>query len=362
MVFSISLASSHMEEVVIIGGGIAGLSCLNAFLDKQISPLLLEGGIIGTPKMCGEFLAPHTAMQLKSWGVHSAESIPRAIFYAAQRQYELHFPEPAGAISRSEVELQLADFARQRGGQIRENEKILETIAATDSSGFVFRLQSGEIIHARTAIFATGNFQRTLTHMATQTYIGIKLHIPKIITANTLQMYSLPNAYLGMIPISKTVSNCACLIKQTLADKTISGKEVFYNLLNENMDLHNIFAEVDFTQSSWLQGNAPMFGRRKIHKWPHAYWIGDAIAGLYPAIGSGFAHGVSSAMLAVECYLQNSPKKYFKQCEKQLKSKLRLGKIMHHLLLNPTIASLIIPFVKANPWSAQLLLHKLDYK
>jgi flavin-dependent dehydrogenase len=143
MVLPLSLEGDFVEKVVIVGGGIAGLSCLNALLDRGVSPLLLEGYTIGTPKMCGEFLAPQAVALLQNWDIGPLQEIQQASFFSKNKKFEVVFPKPAGAISRSEVELLLAKRAQKKEGRIREKALIQKIIPGTKSAPYIFHLASG---------------------------------------------------------------------------------------------------------------------------------------------------------------------------------------------------------------------------
>ena len=80
MAFSFLLERDSLEKVIIIGGGVAGLSCLNGLLDQGQSPLLLEEKTIGLPKVCGEFLAPFASLQLQKWGIGPIQPIKEVCF------------------------------------------------------------------------------------------------------------------------------------------------------------------------------------------------------------------------------------------------------------------------------------------
>lgn len=358
MVFPLSMDGDNMEEVVIIGGGIAGLSCLNALLDKGISPLLVESNTIGSPKMCGEFLAPQTVAFLQQWEIGPIHKIQQADFFAKNKKLHVNFSQAAGAIARSKVEILLAERARKKNGRIQENCFIEKITPATSSSPYYFYLRSGEKIAAKIAIFATGKLGQQLID---PTYFGVKIHFDHIVTENKLLMYSMQNAYLGIVPISNETSNCACLIRPRTIDKNTSGKDLFYNLISQDKSLTNIFDKVDLTHATWLQGPAPEFGLKSPPLWPNAFWIGDALASLHPAIGSGFAHGISSAVMATTFYLQNKPKEYQKIYTKHIRSKLLIGKWIHQFLLNPIWGAWIIRLLSFNPWLIQFLLKKIDY-
>ncbi len=357
MVLSISLENNNLEAIVIVGGGVAGLSCLNALLDRGIPALLLEGSKVGMPKMCGEFIAPEVVAALEKWEINSIQKIREASFNAKNKSFHLVFPKLAGGFSRSEVELHLAERAKKMKGRIREDFQIVKIVPATHNTPYIFTSQTGEEIIVKTAIFATGKFAQTILAPIKKKYAGIKFHFENIIAPETLLMFSLPNAYLGIVPISETMSNCACLMKSNGVDL----KNQFYGMVAQHKQLRTIFAEKKCNAVSWLEGQAPNFELKKLPDWPHAFWIGDALASLHPAIGSGFAHGVSSAILAAELYCLNQPNVYLKLSNQNAKIKYHIGKMMHLLLQYPRVGDFAIPLAQSQPWILNVLLHKIGY-
>lgn len=348
-----------MEEVIIIGGGVAGLSCLNALVDKGFSPLLLEGSTIGAPKMCGEFLAPNAVKQLQQWGVGPIVPISQANFHVGHQQLDIRLENAAGAISRSEVERQLAARALSLGGRIRENSFIERTTPATTSTPYRFHLASGEMIEAKTAFFATGKYGNDQQQTMKMLYHGIKLHFHHAEQSNCLQMYSLKHAYLGIVAVSDTMSNCACLIKRDALHQQPPG-DYFSDLVNSHPKLKQQFLNVDINNAALLSGGAPAFYRKQPPAWPQSYWIGDAFASLYPAIGSGFAHSIESAIQAVHYFIKMQPEMYRKTYAKTIQPKLVLGKLFNSVLLHPKLGAYSLPLLR-HPRIINLILKKLDY-
>lgn len=343
-----------MEKVVIVGAGVAGLSCLNAFLDRHESPLLLEASTIGAPKMCGEFLASSAVNQLKQWDVGPLQVIKNARFIGDTRILHVNLPREAGAYARHHAEMELAARAKRKEGRIMENSPIHRIVPATQNSPFILHLVSGKTIEARDVIFATGKFTQHKVGMNKPKYLGFKTHLPQIFQPETLLMYSLVGGYLGIVPISSETSNLTCLIKRDVINKVGSCKEYL-------SDFFHSLGDDTLNTLDWLEGDAPEFGSKTIPNWPHAYWIGDALASVHPAIGYGFAHSVNSALLAVAYYLKDDPVGYHQSIMKQLRPKRIVGKCMHHLLQKPRLCNVISPLLGANPWISHQLLKKLDY-
>lgn len=356
------MENHNLEKVIIIGGGVAGLSCLNALLDHGIPALLLEGGTIGAPKMCGEFLAPIAVQQLHKWGVTAVVSISQANFYSGDKQLDIKFTQASGAISRSEVERQLATRARKLGGRIRENTYLQHTTPATSSTPYLFQLSSDEVIEAKSVFFATGKFGNIISSKKIKLpYYGFKLHFHHLEKVNSLKMFSLENAYLGIVPISDEISNCACLAKQDAVEKFGSAGDYFNQIIRSNYLLKDMLSSVDLDKTKILSGKAPDFFQKKLQVWPESYWIGDAFASLYPAIGSGFSHSITSATQAVYHFINNNPKIYQKTYSKSIKSKVVIGKLLNTALLNPRIVKYALPILNKYPGISNLILRKLDY-
>lgn len=348
-----------MEELVIIGGGIAGLSCLNALLDHDVSPLLIEGGNIGSPKMCGEFLAPPAITLLNKWEIGPIQSIHHARFNSTSSQFNFVFKQPAGAMMRSDAECQLGLRANNLGGRIRENTRLAKVIPAINTSPYLLYLESGEIIEAKTVIFATGRLGQTVAQRKTLPYFGIKLHLDAILEPNTLQMYSSSGAYFGLVPISTTTSNLTCLLKYSMV-KNQDSKNILMHLIKKFPVLSNVF-NPDIIGFDWLTTPAPDFGIKKTPDWNSSYWIGDASVSLPPATGLGFAHSIKSGISSADYYLQNKRELFAKLTLTEINKKIILGKLFHYIMLNPFLTSMAFPLLQSSPWFLNKCLKRLGY-
>lgn len=360
MAFPISLACDHMEELVIIGGGVGGLSCMNALLDQQISPLLLEAHVVGAPKLCGEFLAPPAMALLAQWGVGPVQQIHQVKFIGDKPSIlQCEFPHVAGGYSRYEAEVQLLARAQGLGGRIREKTPIKTIIPATQTTPHTLYLDSGEVIQARHLMIAGGRFSSP-TH-STVDYVGFKTHIPKIFESETLLMFGLLDGYLGIVPISSHLSNLTCLMKADVIAKAGSCSAFLTTLIHTHPILKSYFDETHVTSQHWLEGISPGFGFKTIPPWPKTYWVGDAFASVHPAIGFGFAHSIISAKKAVNHYLQDNPNGYHQFMKKQMRIKHLVGKSMHHVLQKPSIHGALIPLLERYKGMTHQLLNLLDY-
>ncbi len=351
-----------MEDLVIIGGGVAGLSALNACLDKHISPLLIEASTIATPKMCGEFLAPPVISQFKQWEMDSVQSIKQVRFHCGDKVLSSVFPNAAGAFSRQDAERALVARAKSYGGRIMEQALIKTLIPATQHTPYVLHLQSGQRIDARAVMFATGRFLQSPIKPGYSPFIGFKTHIPSIIQSETLLMFGFTGGYLGIVPISSTLSNLTALVHKNVIQKSGSSPLFLEQFIQAHgADLNRLLPWEASQCLDWLQGDAPVFGLKNRPNWPHAYSIGDAFASLHPAIGYGFAHSVTSACLAVDYYLKRDPLGYHNHLTRALRSKRLIARGLHHLLQRPRLSRAVSPLLETHDGMRRRLFKILDY-
>jgi flavin-dependent dehydrogenase len=351
----------HLEKVIIIGAGIAGLSAANALIDKDIVPLVLEGGTIGSPKMCGEFVAPSATLQLKQWEIEPPQKINTANFMHCSQTLAIHFPNAASGFARQKAEVALAERLLRSGGVIRENNRIKQIIPKTKTMPFRILLENDEEFQASSIIIATGKRFLPSASLPSFPYIGIKFHFPKIIAQHTLLMFSNAQAYLGIVPISETESNCTCLIRNKAYTVDMLTLPFLINLFPEHPHLQNSLRELTLTPSDSLVQMAPEFGLKKNPDWPDAYWIGDAIASIHPAIGSGFAHSMSTGISAAHHLATSSAKAYAKSSESEAKKLLRYSAMMHRLLLSTLLGGVGMKLLTKFPSLIPILLHKIQF-
>ncbi len=345
-----------MEELIIVGAGVAGLSCLNALLDEGVSPLLLEAGKIGTPKLCGEFLAPPAVPILQRWGVPDLHEIHDVQFHHTAMPWRVPFTRPAAAILRHVAEMALAQRARGLGARIREHSPIQEIIPATASQPFRLQCVSGEVLQAKQVIFATGKITQTHADTRVSGYVGFKTYIPQVLSRQGLDMFPLKQGYLGVIPVAPACSNLTCLIHARVV-AAAGGSEAFLRNFMRNQPLFN---SLEPQWQTWLEGQAPVFGAKILPQWPGAWWIGDALAAIHPAIGYGFAHSVVSALFVSACVMHQASRSH-RQLRARMRATLRVSGLLHQLLQHPGGLRLLTPLLRRYSAISHLMIKQLDY-
>ncbi|MDI1351895.1 MAG: hypothetical protein PSV35_03855, partial [bacterium] len=167
-----------------------------------------------------------------------------------------------------------------------------------------------------------------------------------------------PGAYFGIVPISSEMSNLTCLAQKKVIDHWGTCKHFFQQLISKNA----LLTDININTIEWLEGKAPEFKAQKNPDWNNAFWIGDALASFYPAIGYGFAHGVNSALCAAHFYLNGNAEGYSSFIKKEIKSKLWMGKLMHRSLMNPLLSNLLLSIIHSNPKTTRFFMRKSGYR
>jgi flavin-dependent dehydrogenase len=357
MAFSLLLERHSLEKLIIIGGGIAGLTCMNELLNLGHSPLLLEDKTIGQPKVCGEFLAPLASLQLQKWDIGPIETIKTVHFQLNHKVFHLELPEHAGAFSRSEAELGLAKRAEHQGGRIQQHSRIEKIVPPTrPHSPYTIHMASGEQIQTMAVIMATGKFKSQASPQPFP-YQGFKIHFPQVIKPSTLLMAHYKGAYFGIVPISAQVSNLTCLAQNRVIEPFGSCKAFFHHLSTTNP----LLQDIDFSSVQWLEGKAPEFKLQRVPDWHNAWFIGDALASFYPALGYGFAHSIHSAMSAAQFFHCSDVTGYKKYMQNEMKWKLRLGKLLHHCFMNHASSHTLLSLSQKSPVLTRFFMQKAGY-
>lgn len=309
-----ALAVPMDSHILIIGGGVAGLSALNRFADLGVSATLVEAGSYPSHKICGEFFSPECLPQLEAW-----EIVPAALIHKISLNKTVDFclPIAAGSISRFEFDYTLAQRAINKGCKILENTQVIDI--KKEGSRYKVNLSIGEPLFANEVIVGTGRLFQNEAFVPR--YIGFKKHCEDA-TLDHLQMHLIPGGYMGVSPIGNGKVNMACLMKMPF---------------NGPLD------------SSWLTCKVPEFGIKKTPLLPNIYFVGDAAGTIPPASGDGLAMGIASGVMAADYALKGDWKGFRKAWKKEFTIRIYWGRVLHQIFLRPSLASCLQLFCKYFP-------------
>jgi len=314
-----------MPKIVIIGGGVAGLSAANKLSDLGEEPILIEKGDYSKEKVCGEFLSPESLPILQNWGIVPNCYIHETRFFK-KNSLKVTFPlvHLAGSMPRTQLEKELLKRARSRGVDVRTHTQVVHFVPATRGSDHELYLSSGEVLTCSELIVSAGRLSSF--HTSQILYTGLKAHISGTME-NVLEMHVFPGGYAGISPVADNLMNMAILARSPVPKKILSR----------------------FGQQDWLEVKVPAFGVRKLPDWPRTYFIGDAAAVIPPITGEGLTLALSSGCLAAEYAVQGDFKGFKNAWRARYTSCLRWGKWLNTLLMQPRLSGLVMQSCKTFP-------------
>lgn len=333
MAFSISLdchsdtLRRRMKHIIIIGGGVAGLSALNRLADLGTLSTLIESGSYPAHKLCGEFFSPESYPILSEWNLLPPTKIDKISLHSVNRTLTFSLESPAQSQSRYEFDKKLADRAKEKGCTLLTNIKV----AKINAKNVV--LENGSVLPYSSLIVSAGRFFG-VDQVFTPQYIGIKGHLKGIANNDHLEMFVFRNGYAGLSPIGNTASNFACLFHKSLK----AEMPIIEALYQAAPHLKKRLEQGTLIFKDWITSPVPPFGLKNNPHQPNVYFIGDAAGTIPPASGLGLTLALTSGYLVADYVLKEDPVG-FQIAWKQKFSKCFLyGKLLHTAFMNPLIS------------------------
>jgi len=192
------------KPITIVGGGLAGLSLGIGLRQRAVPVTVWEAGHYPRHRVCGEFISGKGQGTLDRLGLGEllaqAGAIPArttAFFSPRAGSPVRELSEPAVSISRYTLDALLAEQFRQRGGELREDERW----RGTEISEGVVR--------------ASG--RRAQPVVNGWRWFGLKAHARKVELAADLEMHLSPSGYLGMCRLKDGEVNICGLFRRRAA-------------------------------------------------------------------------------------------------------------------------------------------------
>src|SRR6202167_1374343 len=147
------------DEVLVLGGGVAGCAASIALARKGRSVTLIEREPASRHKVCGEFLSGEALEDLHALGIDVASLGAVPIDYvrlaAARRAAEAPLPFPAASLTRKALDSALIAEAVAVGVRVEQGRSV-QSLSRTTANVWQTTLDDGTTYEAPTAFLATG--------------------------------------------------------------------------------------------------------------------------------------------------------------------------------------------------------------
>jgi flavin-dependent dehydrogenase len=297
-----------LKDIIIIGGGLAGLINSICLADRGYNVLVIEKKEYPFHKVCGEYISNEVKPFLLSIGLKLSDLCPSEI-------KRLKVTSPLGAevnmdldlggfgLSRYTLDHALYELAKSKGvGFLLKHQ--VEDVSFIDDV-FHVKLQDGAEHLAHLVVGSFGkrsNLDRQLNReffYKKSPYIGVKYHIRTDFPDDLIALHNFKDGYCGISKIEED-KYCLCYLSSRNNLKqhgTIAEME--REVLFKNRHLKRIFENADFLYQKPEVINEISFEKKEAVR-NHLLFVGDAAGMISPLCGNGMAMAIHSAKILSE--------------------------------------------------------------
>ena len=358
-----------MYDVVIIGGGLAGLVSSIQLATSGLSVLVIEKKVYPFHRVCGEYISNETRPFLENIGLNINEldiSEINHFQFTSPSGRVLSSPLTLGGfgVSRYKLDFALYELAVQKGVtfwlgknvetvQLKQENATFWQVSTTDGQSSAGRLVLGAY-GKRTKLDAL--LQRDFFSKRSP-YLGVKYHIRTDFPKDLIALHNFQDGYCG---ISAIEDNTFCLCYLTTRENLRQHGNLAtmeQEVLWKNPHLKKIFNESTFLYERPEVINEISFAPKKAVE-NGILMVGDAAGLITPLCGNGMAmaiHGGKIAAAWATRFLKNEisrealEKGYQADWQRHFARRLWVGRRVQQLFGDEWLSELTLSFFKTFP-------------
>lgn len=348
-----------MKNVLIIGGGLAGLLTSIQLQKEGITCTLIEKKKFPFHRVCGEYVSNEVIPFLKALHVFPTEHNPVSIsrFQLSSVSGKSTFlPLDLGGfgISRYTFDQHLVTQAKELGVAVLENTEVV----ATHFDGSRFQIETSTInLQADVVVGCFGKRSKLDTSLERSfikkrsPYVGVKYHIHHDFPTDLVALHNFDGGYCGANAVENGKVNLCYLVNRETLKRSGSIPILEKNVLAKNPHLKSLFEQSDFLFDKPEVINEISFETKEpVHN--HILMVGDAAGMITPLCGNGMAMAIHSSKIVSEkivrfCTEPNYTRSqlehdYTRQWQTTFSSRLWFGRHVQKLFGNEFTSSLAI--------------------
>ncbi len=343
------------DEVLVVGGGVAGCAAAIALAREGRSVRLIEREASPGHKVCGEFLSGEALEDLQALGIDLAALGAVPIHYvrlaAARRAAEAPLPFPAASLTRKALDTALISEAISAGVHV-ERGRSVHALNRTASDVWQATLGDGTVCEAPTAFLATGKHDlRGHSRRADpEGWVAFKMYFrlapaqaAELADASELLLYA--GGYGGIQPVEGGIANLCCVVQRKYLAGVGHGWEgLLAKMQRDCPHLSRRLAGAEPLLAKPLAVTHIPYGYIRRTTEDGLFCIGDQAAVIPSFTGDGVSIALHTARCAAAAYLAAEPAPVFQaRLRTALLAQMRLAEFAADGL-NNSVARAVLPF------------------
>ena len=342
------------DEVLILGGGVAGCAASIALARKGRSVTLIEREPTPRHKVCGEFLSGEALEDLHALGIDVASLGAVPLNYvrlaAARRAAEAPLPFPAASLTRKALDTALIAEAIAAGVHI-ERGRSVQSLGRTTGDLWQAKLDDDTVYQAPTVFLATGkhDLRGRGRPKDPHQWVAFKMYYrlnafqkTDLAGASELTLYS--GGYGGIQPVEEGITNFCCVVKRRyLAQAGLRWEGLLAKMQRDCPHLAMRLSGAEPLLEKPITIAHIPYGYLRRTTEDGLYCIGDQAAVIPSFTGDGISIALHTARRATAAYLSAEPAPVFQpKLRSAMLPQMRLAEVAANGLTNG-VARAVLP-------------------
>jgi flavin-dependent dehydrogenase len=346
-------------DILIIGGGLAGLTAALHLQQKGLEVLLIEKNGYPHHKVCGEYLSNEVLPYLKWLDADLADLSPvqiKRLQFSSLNGSGMISDLPLGGIGISRYTLDhelYRKFIAKGGTVIRDQVLSIQY----NRESFVTQIASLETIQSKHVIGAYGKrsgidlkLKRPFMQVRSP-FLAVKSHYTGSFEKDLVALHNFRGGYCGVSRVEDQKINICYLADYKTFSLYKSVHAYQENVLYKNKELKQVFENSQPLFEKPLVISQLSFGTKEAVV-DHILMIGDTAGLIHPLCGNGMAMAIHSAKICAELLLEFSAgkirtrpeleEKYRIEWNYNFKNRLKTGTVLSGLLQKKSLSELVL--------------------
>ena len=353
-------------DVIIVGGGLAGLTSAIHLSTRKKRVLLIEKNEYPKHKVCGEYISNEVLPYLNSLGINpineGAKQITKVhISTTKSNLIKGELPLGGFGMSRYFLDNLLVNKAHLNGVQILKD--TVDSIHFKKDS-FTITTKSSGVFQSKITIGAFGKRSSLDQKMKRKfiqkksPYLAVKIHVKGVFPENLVALHNFKGGYCGVSKVENNAINVCYITEYRSFKKHKNITDFQEQVVFKNKHLRKIFKETSPVFEKPLTISQVSFQTKNPVE-DHIIMCGDTAGMIHPLCGNGMGMAISSAQLASIRILQflngeiktreGLEKQYLRDWNKEFKIRLKAGHFIAWLFRNQTISQIAYSILKRIP-------------